>query len=1068
MLCRTMRLVFCLLAVTVLFAQTDRGVIRGTVKDASGAFVPGAQITITQIQTNVQARSLTSDADGNYEAPDLIPTTYQLKADAKGFRSFVAENVLLEAGQVRRVDITLEVGAATESITVQAGAALIQTDSGSISEELDTGKKYAATPFVDIYPSPFALMTTMPNVQGAGWNMVFAGISDRNKQTYAYDGVPNDTSGDQDDNPNFYETVQVTTQNADVDSGRAGSFNMISKHGANEFHGDAYYKHEDSTLNASKDTIPAQRKIPFLFHEFEAQVGGRIIKNRTFFFGGWMQQSIPLGWGVIQSVPTTLERQGNFTEFLPGVAIKDPTTGNPFPGAVIPASRINPVATALLNNYYPAPNVNALSNNLSWFFPHNQDLYRGSWPFFRIDHKVKNNNDLYVRYMNRITPYLLANTAPALNSTSSRNQGQMVASDTWVMKPTLVNSFTFGYQWDHQHAGEGELGYTPLTGDVADQKLGLQGVPTGNFKFEGFPTMTVSGLTTLSLGGGGVKNNISNDSGIHSYYDLATWSHGKHVIKFGVNVQHLYFLNNATISTNVYGSFTFNGSITGQAVADMMLGLPYQSSRLTNPLFNRYSTQDDIAPFISDSFKVTPKLTLEFGLRYDLTTVPHFKDGWAYNFDPVSRQVIVSQAGMSHIAPLYPSNIPIVSGNPIPSPDYHNLRPRASFAYRINDKTVVRGGYGEFTESFGYNSWLNGGGPFQVTETYTNVITNGVPLLQWPNAFPSSLSLAAIPNQSITAVPMKQDFGAVRQFNLTFEREVHNFGLRATYSGTRASGLNYSVQVDKPPASLTPFTSSMYPYFPFTGVTVYRQDGQLRYNSLQLEIMRRMGRIVFDAHWTYSNTMYNYGVNEDPYNMDRWARDQYARRQYIPLSMSYALPFGKGQPNLGNVPGVVDAIIGGWNLQSIATFASGTYFSPSFTGTNPSNTNTSGGLPDCLRNGNLSNGTRTWNQWFDPTAFAIPQPGHYGNCGANTLVGPGIYVLHASLSKDFHITERIKATLTGQVSNVLNHPSFGSSPPTPNTAINQPNPGQFTAEQDYFNPERQGARQVGLKLRLTW
>jgi len=165
---------------------------------------------------------------------------------------------------------------------------------------------------------------------------------------------------------------------------------------------------------------------------------------------------------------------------------------------------------------------------------------------------------------------------------------------------------------------------------------------------------------------------------------------------------------------------------------------------------------------------------------------------------------------------------------------------------------------------------------------------------------------------------------------------------------------------------------------------------------------------------------------------------------------------------------VVDAIIGGWNLQSIATFASGTYFSPSFTGTNPSNTNTSGGLPDCLRNGNLSNGTRTWNQWFDPTAFAIPQPGHYGNCGANTLVGPGIYVWHASLSKDFKITERFKATLTGQVSNVLNHPSFGSSPPTPNTAINQPNPGQFTAEQDYFNPERQGARQVGLKLRLSW
>ena len=137
--------------------------------------------------------------------------------------------------------------------------------------------------------------------------------------------------------------------------------------------------------------------------------------------------------------------------------------------------------------------------------------------------------------------------------------------------------------------------------------------------------------------------------------------------------------------------------------------------------------------------------------------------------------------------------------------------------------------------------------------------------------------------------------------------------------------------------------------------------------------------------------------------------------------------------------------------------ASGTYFSPSFTGTNPSNTNTSGGLPDCLSNGNLPNGTRTWNQWFNPAAFAIPQPGHFGNCGGDTLVGPGIYVMHASLSKDFRIFERLKATFTGQVSNVLNHPSLGSgTPPTPNTAINQANPGQFTAEVPYLQSGKAG------------
>lgn len=1056
----------CLLAVATLYAQTDRAVLRGVIKDSSGAFVPNVQILVTEIETNIQIRSLVSDANGNYEVPDLKPTTYRLKADAKGFRAYVADDILLEAGQVRRVDVTLEVGSASESITVEAGAALIQTDSGILSEEIDTAKKYPATPFVDIYPSPFALMTTTPNVQGNGWAMVFAGISDRNKQTYAFDGVPNDTSGDQMDNPNFFETVQVTTVNADVDSGRAGSFNMVSKHGGNDFHGDAYYKNENNFLDAGQDTIPATKKTPYLFHEYEVQASGRIIKNRTFFFVGWMHQIIPLGSTQIATMPTALERVGNFTQFA---TIKDPTTGSPFPGNVIPASRISATAQATINNYYIAPTNAGLSNNYVWYYPNNSDLYKGDWPFFRIDHKLSANNTLYYRYMRRITPYATPNIEPLLTNTSARNQGQMAASDTWVIKPTLVNSFTFGYQTDLQHAGEPEKGIKPLTGNVAVQTLGLQGVNSGNFTSEGFPAMTVSGLTTLSMNAGGATNNISNNSGIYTYNDNATWSHGKHVVKFGGNVMHLFFLNNATVSNSVFGSYTFNGSITGVAFADLMLGIPYQSSRLVNPLINRYSTQDVVAPFVSDSIKITEKLTIEFGLRWDLTTVPVFKDGLMYNFNTQTNQVVVSQKGLSAISPLWPSNIPIVAGNPVPSPDMHNFRPRASFAYRLNNKTVIRGGYGEFSESFAYNSWINNGGPFQITQTYTNTITNGVPLLTFPNAFPSSLSLAAIPNQSITGYPINQDFGAIRQYNFTLEREWQGMGLRLSYVGTHGSGLNYSLNVDKPPASTTPFTNSEYPYFPFTGVTLYRQDGSLRYNSLQWEVMRRVGQVSFDVNFTWSNTMYNYGITEDPQYLDRWERDPYARRIYLPISSTWQIPFGHGRSHLASSSRILDGVVGGWNLQTIGTFASGTYFSPSFTGTNPSNTNTSGGLPDCLSNGNLAIGTRTWNQWFNPAAFAIPQPGHYGNCGGDTLVGPGIYVVHASLSKDFQIFERLKATFTGQVSNVLNHPSLGSgTPPTPNTAINQPNPGQFTAEVPYYNPERQGARQVGLKLRLSW
>ncbi|HEY3835165.1 MAG TPA: carboxypeptidase-like regulatory domain-containing protein, partial [Bryobacteraceae bacterium] len=538
MLFRKLWLVLCLcVPAAIVFAQTDRAVLRGVVKDSSGALVPGAHITVSEIQTNIQARTLVTDANGNFEVPDLIPAVYRLKADAPGFRSFVADDILLEAGQVRRVDVTLEVGSATESITVEAGAALIQTDTGTLSEELDTAKKYPATPFVDIYPSPFALMTTTPNVQGNGWQMVFAGISDRNKQTYAFDGVPNDTSGDQMDNPNFFETVQVTTVNADVDSGRAGSFNMVSKHGGNDFHGDAYYKNETNALDAGQDTIPATKKIPYLFHEFEAQASGRIIKNRTFYFVGWMHQAIPLGSTQISTMPTALERTGNFTQFA---TIKDPATGNPFPGNSIPSSRISPTALAIMNNYYAVPTNAALSNNYVWYFPYNSDLYKGDWPFFRIDHKLTDKHTLYYRYMRRITPYITPNVELALTNTSARNQGQMAASDTWVFSTNFVNSFTFGYQTDLQHAGEQEKNVKPLTGNTVVSAVGLQGVNQGAFASEGFPSMSVSGLTTLSMNAGGSKDNISNNSGIYTFNDNASWSHGRHVVKFGANFMHFF------------------------------------------------------------------------------------------------------------------------------------------------------------------------------------------------------------------------------------------------------------------------------------------------------------------------------------------------------------------------------------------------------------------------------------------------------------------------------------------------------------------------------------------------
>jgi len=1046
-------------AATALLAQTEKATVRGTVTDSTGAVVPGAVITVSEIATNLD-RKTSSDTNGNFEVPNLQPGTYSVKADKVGFRSFVAASVLLDAGQVRRVDIPLQIGSTAETITVEAGAALIQTDSGTIGGDLDTRKKYPDTPLVDIYPSPLALLTTTAGIQGNGWNVVMGGISDRNKQTWAMDGIANDTTGDQNDNPNFFEVVSVTTVAGGADNARAASFNMVSRHGSNSFHGGAYYKHENAALNARDFFSPS--KTPYIFHEFEAELSGPIIKNRTFFFAGWMHQSIPLGSFRTASVPTNLMREGNFSQFA---AIKDPSTGQPFPGNIIPSNRFSSVSTAVQNLYYPQPNLGApgaLSLNYGWVHSFNSDLYKGDWPFLRLDHRLTEKNNLYFRWMKRLTPYVTPGVVPLLFNTSARDHRQWVISDTHVFSPSVVNSFSFGHQTDLQHAGEEEKGVSPLAGDDVVKAIGLLGVNQSAYHSEGFPAMSISGVTGLSMNSGAIDN-ISNNSGINTFEDTLTWNKGRHVLKVGGDFRHFWNCC-GTISTQVYGNFTFNGTYTGNAYADFLLGIPFNSSRLI-PLVNRTNHQNQTGVFLSDSFKVTKRLTLEYGIRWDYYGAPVSNDGLMYNFDEKTGDVIVAPGTLSKVHPLYPKTIHLVEGKVVGDPDRNNFRPRFSAAYRLTDKWVVRGGYGEFTESYGYFARLLNTGPFQLAESYTNVLTNGLPLFTFPNPFPSSLSAASVPSQGITGYPLKTNNGAIRQYNFTIERELHGLGLRASYIGSRGAGVNYNPNIDKPLPSTTAFSASRNPYPQFTSASVTKTDGQWHYDSLQLEAQRRMGAFTFDASWTFANNMNNYSITENPYDVtSRWQRDGADRRQYVVVSTTWALPVGKGRRFLSTAPGVVDRVLGGWNLQTISTFASGGYFSPGFSGTNPSNTNTSGGLPDRIADGNLPSGVRNDNRWFDATAFAVPQAGHFGNSGGNVLVGQGISVHHLSIAKTFAIFERLRMTMTGQISNLFNHPHFNN----PNTTINNPNPGLFTSEIPQYNPERQGARQIGMKIRIEW
>jgi len=552
-------------------AQTALSTLRGTVTDATGSVIAGAQVNLLEPATGQIVRQAKSTADGNFEFAALKPGTYELTCDMTGFKSFVAQSILLESGQIRRVDATLAVGATVEKITVTEGAAVISTESPTLSGTFSS-KQNDTAPLVNIYPTPYSLLTTLSGVQGGGGVYPVVNGQQQGQQSQSFDGIPNDLTGEQSNNSNFFEEVSAITFNAPAESAQPVEINEISKRGSNSFHGVASYKLYDSILNARGYFF--DNKTPYLQHEWDLEAGGPIIKDRTFFYGQWFAQRIPLGTPEIASVPTPAWRQGQFSN-----TIIDPQTGQPFENNTIPQNRMSSVALALQNQYYPVPtgaNANlGPVNNYSFTFPFNSDLYRGDWLSARVDHNLTQKNTLFVRWLMRRTPYVLSLGLPDLLWTRLRRHQQWAAGDTHVFSPSLLNTFKFGLGFDYIVDGQAEAGQTPANGADVLTKIGLEGSNPSGLTGEGFPEIDISGLNSLYGVAGGVKS----DNRIVTVSDSVDWQIGRHVWKFGFNTQR-YKIYRGTNPN--YGTFNFDGSLTApasgatsdNAYADFLLGLP--------------------------------------------------------------------------------------------------------------------------------------------------------------------------------------------------------------------------------------------------------------------------------------------------------------------------------------------------------------------------------------------------------------------------------------------------------------------------------------------------------------
>ncbi len=1042
-------------------AQTVSSTLRGTVTDHSGAIVVGAKVSLTEPSTGRVVRQAVSSGSGEFEFDELLASTYVLQCDATGFQSFKAQNILLDPGQIRRVDPVMEVGATAAEVVVSSGAAVINTESATLSTTFSL-EQNDKTPLVNTYPSPYSLLTTASGVQGGFGTFPVIDGQQQTQQSQSFDGIPNDLQGQQTDNSNFFKETSATTFNAPAESSVPAIINLLTQQGSNAIHGVASYKIYDSVLNASEYFPPP--KTPYLQHEWNIGVGGPIYKNRAFFFGEWFAQRIPLGTPYLISVPTPAQRQGRFSQ-----TIIDPLTGIPFSGNTIPANRISPVALNIQNTFYPVPTGSFANlppvNNYPFQFPFNSDLFKGDWPLARVDYNVSKNNSVFVRWLLRETPYVLNDGVPTAVWTRVRREQQWAIGDTHIFSSHLVNSFRLGLGYDYVADGQAEKGITPPNGADSLTTIGLEGSNPSNSTGQGLPSVSISGLTGIADVPGGVK---TNDRAV-TVVDSADWQKGRHVVKFGFINQRY---KNVHGFVNDYGTLNFDGSITGNPYADFLLGLPQESQR-TNPLPSRALYVGDFGVYAQDDYQVSKRLTVNYGLRWDYYGTPSAPDNLLYNFDPSTGNVIVDPAAISKVSPLYPSNITVVSGAVQAISDKTNFAPRLGAAYRLSNHSVVRGGYGIYTARLdggianpgAYNPFfqiepqLGATGPFSITQSYLNVTAPGQePLLQFPNPYPSSTSLASVPSQVVNGYPRQAHLGTIQQFDATYEREFGGIGLRASYVGSRSSGLNYTVNVDLPRPSTTPFTSSLLPYPQFQQAFYSYFNGRAKFDGLQFEAQRRAGNFVFNANYSLQRSIANYLNTQNPYDvLSHQANDGPTMRHYAVVSASYTLPFGKGQRYLASSSGLVQHAASGWVVTSLTYFGSGIWYSPAYSGSDPSNTGSFGGLPDRVGNPYAFPGGKGRLDAFNDAAFAVPQPGTFGNAEPNSLQGQHVYLTHLSILKETPITERLSFHFTTQVSNLFNHAEFLP----PGGDITVPGGNQYTSQLGVFSSlERGTPRQI--------
>jgi hypothetical protein len=1082
------------------FAQSTFGEIRGIVRDSQTAAIENAPVSATKTTTG-EVRKTVTDSSGNYVLANLEAGQYDVLIEKPGFRSSKASNLVLRAREIVRVDATLEVATQTTEVSVVANAQVIQTDTATLMDS-KSGAELNKLPVNYRAGSTntfYAAISTAPGVQpdtGGGYSI---GGTMPFMATASVDGISNINVRSNGVLREMFPTadsvdeVRVSATSNNAEFAQAGDITVTSKSGSNDFHGSAYWYHQNGAFDA-RDFFAL--RTPFkVSNDFGFTAGGPIIKNRTFFFGAYEALRYRAQALINSTVPPENFRNGNFSSVT--AALRDPFNSNaPFAGNIIPASRISSVSTGLLRALYPTP-IRSGDSIASPNFTRQDPQGNTNNQFdVRVDHNINNDQRVFGRISRKTIDQVSPTSLPTTigNRTSSQDPLNFAVAHNWIVKSNLVNEFRMGHARQTSLSTFG-LNGTPFDGPALVKSLGIQGLRTDFPAGAQVPDVGINGLTGT---GNGRESVVRSQT--WQFANNLTWIRGRHQFKFGADIRRLRTTDITSFFTgDDMGSYSFNGQYSGLGMADFLLGTPNVTT-----LANTGPDVDGVTRhygfYAQDDFKLSSKLTLNFGFRYEIH--PMFFDNalTTTQFDrafpgPGARIVLANDAARKFTAPAFAASIgntPIITAKDVGLPetlrftDYNNVMPRFGFAYRPfnNGKTVIRGGYGIFSATIlGSVFYTITGIHVSDARTFPNQLVNGAPALAFPRPFGTGLGTLGVPDfrratQWDGADPYTQ------QWSLTVERELPwKVGLRMSYTGSKSIKLFSSPDLNQVNRNTQGFaTARLSRPYPVWNVVYTRDPNTFAwYNGLTTEMNKRFSNGLFlQSSWMWAKNLSNstgangtgFGAENGSVPTDRFnllldkGNVPGTRRHRWLTTFSYDLPFGKWAGNNGFAKRIAD----GWQVSGIYLYQTGLFLTPNFgnttdpSGTSPANRGVAG-RPDYTGTsyGNLDSDKRTVGAYFDRSAFSVPASniGRYGYVGAGALVGPRTSTFSLKMQKSIQIVERLRLQLEGSAANLTNTPNFAA----PALNISATNFGRITATQGVENG---GSRNLQVGMRIVF